>query len=637
MSKHPLATILGDGVIAGLTTWALWKWVAKPLGKGISHLGYRWRRFLAPIWRAIEIEILAVLWHWLAPWYWPIALVLPVLGGTAAVLGPRLSAGWSRLVLTLVPDTFDSGRKGVLDRVPERVYAVSVLTYLGLWLALRVGAGPSTITTYGWWVGLVGFGGTWWWHRRVRTAGLADRYSRRWRILASPDLGKIKSLHGSRVVKQQAHGRNLAILTIRLAAAHTVADISGDLDRLCSFFSLRRGAITLAEDEDNARRCTVSILRGDPWKGDLPHELREAGSYSLASLKSRLPIGTLATAATLEFKAKHLQVVGKNGSGKSVMLENLMIWWSGATDVQMVAGDMASGATLSMWAPCFLLPVATNFEGVLSLLERVVAEIERREALLGELKAEDPEAGDSLTPSPETPALYCVIDELPKFIGEAAGQGAKGKRAIHLLNVVGQMGRKVIVWVITAAQNGSKANMGAKELQAQMSTISFYLSEHASRVLWGVDHRQGWSSSGLKVGQFLLNDDDHTEPEVAKSPITSVKQRRAHIAAVAKLDKMLHPQGCDALFDEPPVREDAPFISEAPIDRDDATEQAILAHLSEQDAHWSELAKAASVSRPTVFRYLKAMANQGKIHKVGRAKDVKWRIGQDPEMGEHAA
>lgn len=636
-SKHPLATILGDGVIAGITTWAAWRFIAKPLGKGISHLGYRWRRFLAPIWLALWIELFAVLWHWMAPWYWPVALVLPVMGGTAAILGPRLSAGWSRVLLALVPDTFDAGRKGVLDRVPERVYAVAVLTYLGTWLALRVGAGASPLTTYGWWVGLLGFGGTWWWHRRVRTAGLADRYARRWRVLSDPGTGPIRSLHRSRVVEQKALGKGMAVLVVRLAAGTTIADISSDLGRLCSFFSLRNGAITIAEDETNARRVVFKLVRSDPWKGVLPHALPVPGSFSLAGLKSRIPIGVLDTGEEDHLVLRHLQIIGKNGSGKTVAQEGLLIYLTGATDCQVVASDMASGATLNMWKACFPLPLATTYEDTLELLERVCAEIERREAMLGTMKAADPKVGDSLTPSPECPTLVFVIDELPKFVGEAATDKKHGKRAIFLLNMIGQQGRKVMVRVITAAQNGSKVNMGAKELQAQMSTMSFHLNEHASRVLWGIESRQGWSSSGLKIGQYLLQDDEHTEVNVAKGRFASPEQRRVHVAAVAKMDKLRHPVGIEGLFGE--VTRTEAFTVGAPEDAPTAGHgwvAPILDRLGDGDAHWEELAKLLDVARPTIFRYLKQMQLAGLIHKVGRGKGVVWRRGAHPDGAEAA-
>ncbi|HEY2101450.1 MAG TPA: hypothetical protein VGH72_33640 [Pseudonocardia sp.] len=633
MSKHPLARLLGDGVIAGVTTWAVWRFLLKPMGRGVSHLGYRWRRFLTPLWLSLGIEITAIIWHRLAPWYWWLALALPVFGGTAAVLGPRLSTGWSRLALVLVPESMDGGRKGALDRVPERIYSAAVLSYLGLWLALRVGTGASALTTYGFWAGVIGFGGTWWYHRRIRTAGIADRYARSWKTLANPDTGPIKELHGSRCVEARGRGRNVAYLTVRLKGGLTVADLSNRLDQLCSFWSLRRGAITLSEDESNARRAYLQILRGDPWRHDIPHPLPEPGTVSLLGLRETIPmLGLLANGEQETMRTRHLQIIGKNGSGKTVLLEDLMIWISSFTDAQMVGADMASGATFAMWQPVMLLPVAINYEQTLELLRRVVAEIEYREAKLGVDKATG-QANDSIVISPEEPALFCLVDELPKFVSHCQMLGAKGKEGIHLLNVIGQQGRKVRVWVIACAQNGSKANMATKELQAQMSTISFYLSEHASRVLWGADVRQGWSSSGLKNGQALLQDDEHTEPNVFKAVFATKAQRAAHIRKASAVPR---PAGiCPGLFAavdpvEPVTVVDAP-VTES---KTDALDRLIIQTLCDRpQAHWKELAELGGVAKPTLYRSLKRLVNLGEIHSIGKGC---YRIGRDPDMSQAA-
>jgi hypothetical protein len=629
MPKHPLRHLLGDGVVAGLTTWAVWRFLLRPLGRGIGRLAYRWRRVLTPLWFATGVEVLAVLWRALAPAWWPVALVLPVVGLALALGGPRLSEPLGRAVMALVPDSVDAGRKGVLDRVPERVYVAVLLSYLGAWLALRVGAGPGAITEWGWLAGTAGLGGVWWYHRRIRVAGRADRYARRYRKLAQAGEinPKFKVLRDSRVVGTAGSRRGLCTLTVRLAHGATAEDIVPILPNIASWYRLRRNAVTMAEDEDNSSRVVLRFLPRDPWRGKLDHPAPEAGSYTLASLGSRLTLGVNAAGALVTWAIQHALIVGRTGSGKSVLLESILRWVTGALDAVVVGADLASGATLGVWRDTLALPLAEDYDATVIMLRRVMAVVEDRERRLGIAKEADDEGVDSFESRADVPWLFAIIDEYPDWVAEAMLRSQKsysttreGLEHLALIGRIGKRGRKAKVRLILAAQNGSKADTGSKELQNQLTSLfGMSLGAHANRVLWKDLLRQGWSSLGLKVGQYLLNDDEHTTPDVTKGFWTSVRARREHVRAVAALGKTLEPSAWAALTDTSDEVAAAGMIIPAPELEDT---DPILDQLHVGPATASDLVERTGLSRATVFRRLRAHAAAERV----RSDDGIWSL-----------
>jgi hypothetical protein len=609
--KHPLADLLGEGIVTGLSLYAVWRWLVRPLGRGLGHLSWRWRRFLGPLWVATGVELAALLWRALAPAWWPLALVLPASGVALALAGPHLSEKLSGTTLALVPDSLRAGRKGVLDRPAERLYLAGLLAYVGCWLALRVGTGASAITEWTWLAGWAGFGGVWWWHRRIRVAGRADRYARRWRKLVDPAKvanPKFKPLHGSKVVGATGTRRGLCTLTVKLAHGHTGEDVVPILRNIASWYHLRPNAVTLAEDETNSSRVVLRFLPRDPWKGKLAHPSPAVGTYTLASLQSRLPVGVLASGATLVWRLQHALMVGRTGSGKSVLLESVLRWLTGATDAVVIGADLASGATLGVWRRCLALPLAEDFDSTCLLIAAAMRVVEDRERRLGVAKEADDEAGDSFEDDPGVPWLFVVIDEYPDWVAEAQ-QTPAGRRYLALVGRLAKRGRKAKVRLVLAAQNGSKADTGSKELQGQLTSLfGLALAAHPSKVAWGELGRQGWSSLGLREGQFLLNDPEHQVPEVAKGFWSSVRERREWVNAAAALATVLEPSAQAALLDTT----DAEVAAGAIVPPAPPTDPYLDA-LAVEAARAEDLAVRVGVSRATAFRRLNALKARGLV------------------------
>lgn len=604
--SHPLEKLFGDGIITGLVLYATFRWVIRPIGRGIAHLGWRWRRVLTPLWFATAVELVALIWRAGAAWTWWAALVLPALGTTAAVLGPRFSGFWARLVLAVVPDSVDAGRKGVLDRVPERLYVALFTAALGGWLALRVGTGPSVLTQDWWLGGTLAFGGTWWYHRRIRVAGRADRYARRWRKLADKETGPVRELVGSKVVEARGTKRQ-AVLTVRLAAGVTAMMLGAHLDRVASFYSLRPGAVYLSQDETNARRVRLRFLPGDPWKGAIPHPMLEPGSYSYASTGGVIAMGLYADGNEEEYTLQHTLVVGASGSGKSIWLRALMIWLTGMSDMHIVAGDMAGGATLKAWEPCLSRPLATDYDSTVVMLEAVMAWIEDRERQLADNSLTD-NGEDVIRATDDTPALAVVIDEYPDWVAEAKTRGKTGEKHLALIGRIGKRIRKCNGKLILLCQNGSKEDTGSKELQAQLTAVvGLMLDQHADTVLWGTLNRKGWQSSLLRTGQHLLRDPQHTTPNPAKGFYTKQREANAYIAKASQLHKRMEPTAWAALQGL-----EAPMVVPA---EPEGTKDEVLAALEIHPASVEDLVVRTGLSRATVYRRLARLRADERVRK----------------------
>jgi DNA-binding transcriptional ArsR family regulator len=627
LSKHPLEKLFGEGIVTGLVMYAVFRWILRPIGKGITHLTWRWRRALTPLWFATGTEILALIWRAGAAWTWWVALVLPAAGATLAVLGPRLSAPMQRVVLAVVPDSVDAGRKGVLDRVPERAYLAAFLTVLGGWLALRVGAGPSVITQDVWLAGTGLFGGAWWYHRRIRVAGRADRFARRWPRLANKEKSTIRELHGSRVVDARGT-RGQSILTVRLAPSMTAEKLRNSMDPIASFYGLRLGSVWLLPVQENARQVQLRFLPRDPWKGKILHPMPEPGSITLASTDGVFDMGIHADGAEDFYRLQHTFVVGASGAGKSVWLKSLMIYLTACrADCMIVAADLAGGATLRIWEPCLVRPLATDYESTVVMLQCVMAFIEDRERQLAAASVATRNADDSFSPTPDTPWLVMIVDEWPDFVADAKGRGKQGEKDLALAGRVFKRLRKTGGKGILLCQNGSKEDTGSKELQSQLTAmIGLRLDAHASKVAWGDLVRYGWNSAALTNGQFLLRDDEHTTANPSKGYYPRQREIHEHIDAATQIHQHMEPTAWAALQGVGGV------IVDAEVDERDE----VLACLEAAPAGIDDLVVRTGLSRATVYRRLALLRDAGQVHSRGNARARVWHAGADAQTPVNA-
>lgn len=580
------------------------------MARGGRRLAWRWRRVLTPLYVGTGVWLFAVLYRALVPGWWPLVLVLPIVGVVLAVLGPRLGDRARTIVMKLVPEGLDRGHDGVLDRVPERTYLAVLLLWVGTYLALRIADGPSPVSAGIWQLGVLLLGAIWWWHRRIRVAGKADRYARRWGKITRGETKSIelRALAGSKVVKALSLGA-IAKLRIRLEASITPDQVARCCNSLASYMpKMRPNSVFFQHDEHSAQHCWFTFIPADPWKGKIDHPLPEAGSTTLRELGFRFPMGILADARTLIYRLQHTLLVGQSGSGKSIWLHALLVWLCACRDVVVVGIDMAGGATLGVWRKVLALPLATDEDEATHVLERILAVIEVRERQLGRMAEESDDADDEFKPSPETPWLVVIIDEFPDLV-------TANPEVIALLGRIGKRARKCGIRVVPAAQNGSKPDLGSKEFQAQLkSVVGLGLDPHASKVLWGNLMREGWTSTGLKNGQFLIRDEDHPRPEIAKGYFVTTRDRRTTVTRAVEVGRpTLEPTAWAALMGT------GPDFTGTVIDMVEPEEELEIVVRTIRDEYpegvtGDDLAKLPGMpARATIFRRLKRAEELGQI------------------------
>lgn len=626
----------GKGAIATVAETAMGVLLASATAKGFKKtrkLMFRWRRALTPVWTGFFIWLSCVIMRWQIPQWWWTVLVLPVLGLTAAILGSKLSERWARVVMALVPDGLDKGKDGVLDRPVERIYFGSLMVVIGTYMSTRIALGPSEFTGWVWGLGVGLWGGSWWYHRRVRVVGRADKFVKRWPTLSDKDTVpyRLSPLVGSKVIAAKSRGRT-SVLTIELAPSQT-ADAIAHLDRsIASFYNLRKGSVFISDTAEKARHVVITFLPKDPWKGKIPHPIVmegiKPGETSLRVMLKKFSMGVYAYGEQLMYELQHTLVVGASGSGKSGWLHSLMMWLTACEDCIVVGIDMAAGATLGVWERALALPLARDVDQAVVILERVLGVIRDREIHLG-LKSEDEDdAADSFEPRPGSPWLVLVIDEFPDLLAEAkmtktSDGGNLEKRVILLLSRIAKKARKCGIRMVLASQNGTKADLGSKEMQAQLRAIvGLTLDMQQSRNLWGTLMQSGWKSTDLSLGQFLLKDDEHTSPDIAKGYWVDNKDRRTHVKAAAELHKQMEPTANAILMG---LSEADDFIDAEVADEEQlGRERDVLDYLrtsgpAKATTISDTLKKAAGegdehgTSRASVYRYLKALSDRGLV------------------------
>lgn len=490
------------------------------------------RGALVPVWFALCMWLIGVMCHVKAQPYWGLWWLVAFVGILVGITGPYLGSGLSRALSALVPNLFDAGKLGALDSWVERFYIIGSSVYIALWEGDYTKNGGGIVLFWTMMIGLATFGGLYT-ARRYSNVGRGDRIRRKWWKLADPEQSELRELHRSRVISAQGN-RNMAKLCVELDSTKIFADVSDIANNVASFYNMRSGSVFISPDRNFARRVWFTFLPRDPWKGKIPHPSPQPGSITLAGMDGTFPMGMYANGTVAHYKLAHTLLAGASGSGKTIWLESLLIWLTSCRDVVVVGADLASGASLGVWRKLFPTPLAEDVDATTDLLRRVLKVVEYREKVLGVNKEEDDEAEDSFVASEEEPWLVVVIDEFPDWVAEAGDVG------ISVLGRIAKRARKCGIRLVLAAQNASKADLGSKEVQAQLKcTVGLGLSEHASRVLWGAN--SGWSSSGLENGQYVQRDDEHQTQELAKGWFVSVSERRAHVVQAEKLHTRLEP------------------------------------------------------------------------------------------------
>ncbi len=167
-------------------------------------------------------------------------------------------------------------------------------------------------------------------------------------------------------------------------------------------------------------------------------------------------------------KAPHLLVAGATGTGKSVMINALLmslLYRNSPSELKLIMVD-PKRVELSLYndIPHLLSPVITESDKTVSALKWSVAEMERRLKLLSEYNKRDIGEYNQLKDVDRMPYIVIIIDELFDLMMQA------GKDVESLIQRISQMARAVGIHLVLATQRPSvnvitgtiKANVPAR-------------------------------------------------------------------------------------------------------------------------------------------------------------------------------
>jgi len=228
---------------------------------------------------------------------------------------------------------------------------------------------------------------------------------------------------------------------------------------------LKRGAITV-EPGEYANDIIVHVNTVDVFSIDLP--LPE--DHSPRSIKDPIELGRYIDMQVMEItfpRDFHMTIVGATGSGKSVLLNNLIHGITRCTDALVWLSATDKG--LPIVGP-WLTPYA-NEEVEYPLLDWASVSIPESARMLlmlykaADLRSRKPRGGKSKVDiSPETPAIVAIFEEAPGLLRDTKRYPAHNGRnltASELLHEVTRLGRSEAVYAVALSQYGTGEMLGA--------------------------------------------------------------------------------------------------------------------------------------------------------------------------------
>lgn len=527
-------------------------------------------------------------------WWEPVTAITAVV--TAALGVPhtllrRYAAG--RVVAELLARLW---RVCGIDRPIERAYAGVVIAVTGGWLAAAVAHGPTvaplpSLAT----VATLVLGLPWWVHRRRRARVRVERTIEAW-----PGIADTIGLTGAQIasVVVDAWGWTARVI---LRGGKTVGQVIDKIPAIESWFGLRPGSVRVFADQDRADRCVVRVIETDPhaapiiWPG-----------CSVTSISQPIPLGLFedTSPACALLLRRNALIGGMVGSGKSGILNVILAHLVACTDVRVRGIDLKGGMELQPWSPC-LDRLATTPDDAVTLLADATRELDRRAALMADSGVRVWE------PAPCAPALIIVIDEYAELPPEAH----------EYADSIARRGRAVAVTLLAATQRPTQDVMGHGAVRSQMD-IRVCLRVRERRdvdvILGQGSSTTGWHAHTLtQPGTFLLSAPEHTTPHRARAHLITDHQVSGHVDAHTEERPTTAGRPAPHPPESPQTADGSPAGVPDP-DPPDTALWAVLRRAGPDGAPVRDLLAVTGMTRPTLYRHLRAHAKAGRVVQTTR-------------------
>jgi hypothetical protein len=422
----------------------------------MAQTPWPYRAITAPITTLLALHLAAGVAHWVhVPWYWVTVpgLFLAVVAGMASI-----AAGMGRAAA---------------------IYAAITTALSAAWMSYATATTPYSLTSIGVLLAggiLVGpfFGVLRYMHRAAQSdnqpAGRVegDNTKDPW-VLIFARVG----YPGSVIARDDSPDYGYR-LHVQVSAKASGDPLMGDLAK-----KLEQAAAALLTADDRLKRGAISVEAGEYANEIIVHvntvdvfatDLTLPNDHTPRTIKDPIELGRYIDMAVMEVtfpRDFHMTIVGATGSGKSVLLNNLIHGITRCTDalVWMSATDKG----LPIVAP-WLTPYAN--EGVkYPLLDWASISIPESARMLlmlyktADLRSRKPRGGKSkIDISPSTPAVVGIFEEAPGLLRDPRKyptHNSKSMTASELLHEVTRLGRSEAVYAVTLAQYGTGEMLGA--------------------------------------------------------------------------------------------------------------------------------------------------------------------------------
>lgn len=334
--------------------------------------------------------------------------------------------------------------------------------------------------------------------RRKRVSG-PERIVQDWTSTVAEN-STLAALKGS-TATVVGHDRNGFAIRCSLVGGRTSGDVQKLTDNLESVFRTRPGALRVIADRDAAHQVLLRFTTQDPleavvdWPGPDAGHLRDPVGLGVDEH------GALVRVQLLD---RLVLVAGQRGRGKSTVLGVLTAALIAMHDVEVWGVD-PKGSDLIQFEG--RMPrLAVEPQDVLELLQAAEEEMEARKAVMRSKRVAN------YPISEERPALVIVVDELAEVTDEAKA----------MVEHVARLGRARRVQLVLATQRPDVASLGdaGGALRSHVTTtigLGVRTPEESRLVFGSAAAAAGWDASRLRIkGTFLLRDDEHDEPTVAR-------------------------------------------------------------------------------------------------------------------------
>jgi S-DNA-T family DNA segregation ATPase FtsK/SpoIIIE len=483
-----------------------------------------------------------------------------------------------------------------INRPAERAYAAIVTACAGGWLSAGIAFGPllrplPQVAGFG----TVILGIPWWAHRRRRARVKIERTIQAW-----PSIADSAGLPGSRIASATGDAWGWTARVI-LRKGSTAEDAIAKIPAIESGLGVRRGSVRVVPDGVRADRFTLRVIETDPhaapvpWPGITNASITRPAELGLS--EDGQPVRVL-------FLRRHALIGGTTGAGKSGIVNVILAYLAACPDVVIWGVDMKGGMELKPWASC-IQRLAFTPQQATELFRDAITELNRRAAQMAGTGQRSWES------TPDDPALVIVVDEYAEIPEEAHPYA----------DSVARLGRAVAVSLLAATQRPSQDAMGKGAVRSQMDIrICLRVRERrdADLILGQGALKAGWQAHQLsQPGAFLISDPEHATPERHRAYLLTDEQITRHAARHAQARPAPSP-GTPQTTPESPQA-----AGHGPVRGDDyggpgTALLAALAHAGPDGVPVAELLALTGMTRPTLYRHLRAHADAGRAVQVAR-------------------